>query len=80
MTDWERLKETQLPPIQAFFNELLKEPLSPEMYAHGQHVWNQLGFSTLEEFCGTYLALDVLLLAIPLVHNGNYAAYAKSLT
>ena len=65
MNDWEKLKETQLPPIEAFYNSLRKEALSPEQYAHGQRVWNELGFSTMEEFCGTYLALDVLLLGIP---------------
>ena len=62
MNDWEKLKETQLPPIEAFFNTLTGEALTPDMYEQAQRVWNQLGLSTMEEFCGIYLTLDVLLL------------------
>ena len=64
MNDWEKLKETQLPPIEAFFNTLTGEALTPDMYEQAQRVWNQLGLSIMEEFCGIYLTLDVLLLGI----------------
>ena len=62
MDDWAKLDETQLPPIDAFYNHLSKEPLPPDMYEHGQRVWTELGFTTMRQFCETYLALDCLLL------------------
>lgn len=65
MTDWTKLDETQLPPPEAFYNFLAKRSIEPDMYAHGQHVWKELGFSTMREFCEIYLALDVLLLGTP---------------
>ena len=62
MNDWSKLEETQLPPPEAFYNFLTKQSIAPEMYAHGQKVWNCLGFTTMREFCRVYLTLDVLLL------------------
>ena len=62
MNDWNKLNESQLPPIAAFYNYLAKEPLAPDMYEHGQRVWNELGFRSMREFCSVYLSLDVLLL------------------
>ena len=62
MNDWNKLNETRLPPIEAFYNYLAKEPLAPDLYEHGQRVWNELGFRSMREFCSVYLTLDVLLL------------------
>ena len=63
MNDWSKLEETQLPPKEAFFNFLRKEPISDDNYAHGERVWRELGFTKMEEFCEMYLSLDILLLS-----------------
>ena len=63
MNDWSKLEETQLPPKEAFFNFLRKEPISDDNYAHAERVWRELGFTKMEEFCEMYLSLDILLLS-----------------
>ena len=63
MNDWSKLEETQLPPKEAFFNFLRKEPISDDNYAHRERVWRELGFTKMEEFCEMYLSLDILLLS-----------------
>ena len=56
MDSYEKLKETKIPPIDAFFNKLNNRSLSPVDYAKVNHLWNTLGIQTLGEFARLYLA------------------------
>ena len=42
MVSPKKLKETQLPPIEAFYSRLNDEGISDENYAHAQEVWKTL--------------------------------------
>ncbi|CAH0392225.1 unnamed protein product [Bemisia tabaci] len=55
--------ETELPPIGAFFNDLSKEPCSPENYKHAQECWTAFGMKTLGDYNRFYVMLDTLLLS-----------------
>ena len=58
----ERLWETQLPPKEAFTNDLTKEEISDDDYHHAQKAWSELQCQTLCDYMLRYLELDVLLL------------------
>ncbi|XP_039276648.1 uncharacterized protein LOC120349807 [Nilaparvata lugens] len=60
---WQRLKETLLPPKEAFFSKLVDRSVSNDDYEHAQTVWNQFSCRTLGEYSDLYLKTDVLLLA-----------------
>ena len=57
-----RLDERQLPPKQAFFNDLLQEAISEEDYAHAMNVWTSFDMETVGEYHDLYLKTDTLLL------------------
>ena len=59
----ERLKETQLPPKEAFYSRLNDEGISDEDYAHAQKVWETFEMKNLEDYHNLYNQVDVLLLA-----------------
>ena len=59
MDSLERLKETQLPPQEAFSSSLTGESLSQENYDHCQRVWEEQGMETLEDFLVYYNNKDV---------------------
>jgi hypothetical protein len=63
MTNYERLKETQLPPKEAFASALSGKTLTEEEYQQAQHAWRLFGCQTLADYTRVYVALDVLLLA-----------------
>ena len=52
-----KLKETQLPPKEAFYSRLNDEGISDENYAHALKVWK-----TFEDYHNLYNRVDVLLL------------------
>lgn len=58
----EKFNETQLPPKEAFYNKLKKEPISDERYQHAVKVWNFFQMKTLGEFHDLYVLTDCLLL------------------
>ncbi|XP_057289360.1 uncharacterized protein LOC130613020 [Hydractinia symbiolongicarpus] len=66
MGDWQRFKEAQLPPKDAFFSNLNMKGISDYEYDHVKKVWNCVtpeGDSiTLGDYHDVYLATDVLLL------------------
>ena len=59
----ERLKETKLPPKEAFYSKLNNEDISDEDYAHAQKVWEVFQMEHLQDYHNLYNETDVLLLA-----------------
>ena len=59
----ERLKETKLPPKEAFYSKLDDKEISDEDYQHALNVWNTFNCQTLQDYHDFYLKSDVLLLA-----------------
>ena len=58
-----KLKETQLPPQEAFYSRLNDEGISDENYAHAQKVWKTFEMKNLEDYHNLYNQADVLLLS-----------------
>ena len=46
MDSWNRFKEESLPDKEYFYNELNKEHITNEDYAHAQKVWNTFTLKT----------------------------------
>ena len=63
MNSPERLKETQLPPKEAFYSRLNDGGISDEDYAHAQKVWETFEMKNLKDYHNLYNQVDVLLLA-----------------
>ena len=63
-TSYETLLETtELPPREAFFNDLTEQECTPEAYALAQNAWNTIGCRNLEDYLIYYLKVDVGALA-----------------
>ena len=62
MDDEEKMNETQLPPMDDFYNTLNDTHISVDDYAHAQHVWNHFKCQTFQDYHELYLKTDVLLL------------------
>ena len=58
-----RLKDTKLPPKEAFYSKLDEEEISDEDYQHANNVWNSFNCQTLQDYHDLYLKSNVLLLA-----------------
>ena len=63
MNSTEKLKETKLPPKEAFYSKLNDKEISDEDYQHASNVWNTFNCQTLQDYHVIYLKSDVLLLA-----------------
>ena len=63
MDTLERLKETKLPPKEAFYSKLNNEDISDEDYAHAQKVWRVFKIEHFKDYHNLYNKTDVLLLA-----------------
>ena len=63
MDSLEKLKETKLPPKEAFYSRLNDEGISDEDYTHAQKVWETFEMKTLKDYHNLYNEVDVLLLA-----------------
>ncbi|XP_072051648.1 uncharacterized protein [Amphiura filiformis] len=59
----EKLRETSLPPKEAFYSKLIDAEISDKDYQHARNVWNTFGMKTMREYHDLYLKSDVLLLA-----------------
>ena len=59
----EKLKETTLPPKEAFYSRLNVEGISDEDYAHAQKVWKTFKMEYFKDYHELYNKVDVLLLA-----------------
>ena len=63
MTSWNKFKETQLHPKEAFYSKLNMSDISNEDYEHAQKVWKGFDMKNLGEYHDLYLKTDVLLLS-----------------
>ena len=63
MNSPEKLKETKLPPKDAFYSRLNGVGISDEDYAHAQNVWETFEMKNLKDYHNLYNQVDVLLLA-----------------
>ena len=63
MTDWDKFKETKLPPREAFYSKLNMTGVKDEDYEHANRVWKESGLKDLGEYHDLYLKTDVILLA-----------------
>ena len=71
MNSPEKLKETQLPPKEAFYSSLNDEGISDENYAHAREVWKTFEMKNLENYHNLYNKVDVLLLSDVFENFGN---------
>ena len=60
----EKLKETQLPPKEAFYSRLNDEGISDGNYEHAEKVWKTFEIKNLEDYHNLYNRVYVLLLAL----------------
>ena len=63
MDSLERLKETKLPPREAFYSRLNDKGISDKDYHHAKKVWKTFEMKTLKDYHNLYNQVDVLLLA-----------------
>ena len=63
MDSLEKLKETTLPPKEAFYSRLNDGGISDEDYAHAQKVWKIFKMEYFKDYHELYNKVDVLLLA-----------------
>ena len=63
MDSLEKLKETKLPPKEAFYSRLSDEGISEENYVHARKVWETFEMKNLEDYHNLYNRVHVLLLA-----------------
>ena len=63
MEDWDKFKETILPPKEAFYSKLNMSGVSDQDYEHAHRVWSKFGIKELGEYHDLYLHMDVILLA-----------------
>ena len=63
MTDWDKFKETKLPPREAFYSKLNMNGVGNKDYEHANRVWKEFGLKDLGEYHDLYLKTDVILLA-----------------
>ena len=63
MDSSEKLKETKLPPKEAFYSRLNDDGISDEDYEHAREIWKTFEMKNLEDYHNLYNQVDVLLLA-----------------
>ena len=63
MTDWDKFKETKLPPREAFYSKLNMTGVKGEDYEHANRVWKEFGLKDLGEYHDLYFKMDAILLA-----------------
>ena len=63
MDDWDKFRETVLPPKEAFYSKLAMAGVNKEDYEHACRVWAEFGINNLGEYYKLYLKMNVILLA-----------------
>ena len=61
INSWDRLEETQLPPISAFYSNLNVSSISEEDYQHAQRVWKKFEIHNPADYHDLYLRTAVVL-------------------
>ena len=62
MDDWDKLKETVLPPKETFYSKLAMAGVSEEDYEHAHRVWAEFGVNSLGEHHDLYLKMFLKLI------------------
>ena len=60
---FERFSETQLPPKEAFFNDLTDSHISDEEYERARKIWSVFGCQTLLDYHTVHVKTDTCLLS-----------------
>ena len=63
MTDWDKIKETKLPPRESFHSKLNMTGVKEKDYEHALRIWKEFGLKNLGEYHDLYVKTDVILLA-----------------
>ena len=63
MNDFEKFKETCLPPREKFYNDLSEKHISDEDYTFIHELWNTYNLKNLGELHDLYMETDVLILS-----------------
>ena len=63
MNDWDKFKETKLPPKEAFYSKLNMTGVREEDYEHANRVWKEFGIKNFGKYHDLYLKTDVILSA-----------------
>ena len=63
MDDWDKFKETTLPPEEAFYSKLNTSGVSDRDQEHAHRAWREVGINDLGEYHDLCLCMDVILLA-----------------
>ena len=61
MDDWDKFRETVLPPKEAFYSKLNMSGVNKEDYKHARRVWREFRINNLGEYHDLYLRTDVIL-------------------
>ena len=62
LTDVEKLAQTELPPIEAFYSSLNDQGISEDDYKHAQSVWSTFKCKSMRDYHDLYCKSDVLQL------------------
>ena len=63
MSSWDKFAETELPPKEAFYNNLNMSNIIDEDYKHAQKVWCTFNIKNLGEYHDLCLKTDITLLS-----------------
>ena len=58
MDNWDKFKETALPPKEAFYSKLSMSGVSNQDYEHTRRVWREFGINNFGEYHNLYLHMD----------------------
>lgn len=62
MNSFDRFREKQLPPKEAFYSHLTESHIEDKEYERAKRIWEHFGVKNLGEYHDLYLRTDVLLL------------------
>jgi len=71
MDSFDKFKETQLPPQEAFFSDLTKKHIANADYNFVQNLWTTFQLKNLGELHDLYVEADTLLLADVFENTGK---------
>ena len=58
MNEWDKFKDTKLPPKEKFYSDLTGEHISDEGYGRALKVWDNFNIKDLGEYHDLYLKTD----------------------